>query len=33
MLLNNEWVKNETKEEVKKFVETNENKLKTTQNV
>ena len=33
MLLNSEWVKNENREEVKKFVETNENKLKTTQNV
>ena len=25
MLLNNEWVKNETREEIKKFRETNEN--------
>ena len=25
MLLNNEWVKNEIKEEIKKFLETNEN--------
>ena len=25
MLLNNEWVKNEIKEEIKKFMETNEN--------
>ena len=30
MLLNNEWVKNEIREEVKKFLETNENELKTT---
>ena len=33
MLLNNEWVKNEIKEEIKKFLETNENELKTTQNL
>ena len=33
MLLNNEWVKNEIKEEIKKFLETNENKLTTIQNV
>ena len=32
MLLNNEWVKNEIKEEIKDFLETNENKL-TTQNL
>ena len=32
MLLNNEWIKNETKEEIKKFLETNENEL-TTQNL
>ena len=25
MLLNNEWVKNEIKEEIRKFLETNEN--------
>ena len=25
MLLNNEWVNNEIKEEIKKFLETNEN--------
>ena len=31
MLLNNEWVKNEIKEEIKKFLETNENELTTTQ--
>ena len=33
MLLNNEWVKNEIKEEIKKFLETNENELTTTQNL
>ena len=33
MLLNNEWVKNEIREEIKKFVETNENELTTTQNL
>ena len=27
MLLNNEWVKNEIKEEIKKFLETNKNEL------
>ena len=27
MLLNNEWVKNEIREEMKNFLETNENKL------
>ena len=27
MLLNNEWVKSENKEETKKFLETNENEL------
>ena len=32
MLLNNEWVKNEIKEEIKKFLETNENELTTVQN-
>ena len=32
MLINNEWVKNEIKEEIKKFLETNENEL-TTQNL
>ena len=30
MLLNNEWVKNEIKEEIKKFLETNKNELTTT---
>ena len=33
MLLNNEWVKNEIKEEIKKFLETNENEHTTTQNL
>ena len=33
MLLNNEWVKNEIKEEIKKFLETNENELTTIQNL
>ena len=29
MLLNNEWVINEIKEEIKKFLETNENEFTT----
>ena len=33
MLLNNEWVDNEIKEEVKKFLETNENEQTTVQNL
>ena len=33
MLLNNEWVKNEIREEIKNFLETNENELTTTQNI
>ena len=33
MLLNNEWVKNEIREEIKNFLETNENELATTQNL
>ena len=33
MLLNNEWVKNEIREEVKNFLETNENELTTSQNL
>ena len=33
MLLNNEWVKNEIREEIKNFLETNENELITTQNL
>ena len=32
-LLNNEWVKNEIREEIKKFLETNENELTTTRNL
>ena len=33
MLLNNEWVKNEIREEIKNSLETNENELTTTQNL
>ena len=33
MLLNNEWVMNETKEKIKKFLETNENELTIAQNL
>ena len=33
MLLNNEWVKNEIKEEIKMLFETNENEPTTIQNV
>ena len=33
MLLNNEWVKNKIREEIKTFLETNENELTTTQNL
>ena len=33
MLLNNEWVKNEIKEEIKKFLETNKNELTRIQNL
>ena len=33
MVLNNERVKNETREEIKKFLETNENELTTIQNL
>ena len=33
MLLNNEWVNNEIKEEIKKYLETNENEHITTQHV
>ena len=33
MLLNHEWVKNEIREEIKNFLETNENELTTTQNL
>ena len=33
MLLNDEWVKNEIREQMNKFLETNENELTTTQNL
>ena len=33
MLLNNEWVKNEIKEEIKKCQETRKNEHRTTQNL
>ena len=33
MLLKNEWAKNRIKEEIKNFLETNENRLTTTQNL
>ena len=33
MLLNNEWVKYEIREEIKNFLEINENKLTTIQNL
>ena len=33
MLLNNDWFKNEIREEIKKFLETNENELTTTPNL
>ena len=33
MLLNNEWVKKEIREEINNFLETNENELTTTQNL
>ena len=33
MLLNNEWVKNGIREEIKNFLETTENKLTKTQNL
>ena len=33
MLLNNEWVKNEIREEIKKFLQTNENEVTTIQNL
>ena len=33
MLLNNEWVKNEIREEIKKFMETNKNELTIVQNL
>ena len=33
MVLNNKWDKNEIKEEIKKYLETDENELTTTQNL
>ena len=33
MLLNNAWVNNKIKEEVKNYLETNKNELMTTQNL
>ena len=33
MLLKNEWVKNDIREEIKKFLETNGNELTTIQNL
>ena len=33
MLLNNEWVRNDIKKEIKKFLERNENELTTNQNL
>ena len=33
MLLNNEWIRNEIREEIKNFLETNENGVATTQNL
>ena len=33
MLLNSEWVNNEIKEEIKRYLETNENENTTTQNL
>ena len=33
MLLNNEWVKNKIREEIKNFLETSENELTTIQNL
>ena len=33
MLLNNEWVNNEIKEEIKRYLETNENEDTTIQNL
>ena len=33
MLLDNEWVKNEIREEIKNFLEANENELTTIQNL
>ena len=33
MLLNNQWITDETKKEIKKYLETNENKIMTIQNL
>ena len=33
MLLNNQWVKNKIRKEIKKFLDTNENELTTVQNL
>ena len=33
MLLNNEWITNKIKEEIKKFLETNKNEHSTTPNL
>ena len=33
MVLNNEWVKNEIREEIKEFLKTNDNELTTIQNL
>ena len=33
MSLNNEWVNNESKEEIKRYLETSENENTTTQNL
>ena len=33
MLLNNEWINNKIKEEIKSYKETNENEHKITQNL
>ena len=33
MLLNNEWVNNEIKEEIKRYLETNENEVTKVQNL
>ena len=33
MLLNNEWVNNKIREEIKNFLKTNENELTTTRNL
>ena len=33
VILNNDWVKNEIREEIKKFLETNENEFTTIQNL